>query len=652
MPLPGSPMAPKTFDGDENEISDFLEHFLLCASSAQLPQEDHVAWFFKYLSREQKDIFRVFKGYKAKNWMEFEQTIKTEFRKAFEEKSYTRNTLIKFTEKAAQTVIKTEQQLREYHRKFQAIAQVLLDEELIHDDDSAACFWYGLHEQTRQQLLTDLRIKYPTHARKRPYPIANVLEVGENVFAEDDFIRNLPMDIKQANQNVEESRDNVATRIVQITPGQHADQVSDNIQGLMDRLQHLKVHEPEYAVMFNKIQSTNSSLAAVLRRPEMDRTCKFCNDKSHILRFCPTLQEYSRAGKILFKDGFWRFPNDQRIPGHPEGIKASVDEFYKDQTNTHTAPATNYFYTAEGILTTSEVDGASGEVSEVVNAFTAKTAPTGTSANARKTPQYQYHSKIEDPAAVERVYNKILDGQVILARDVLAVAPEVRKRMVEELKVTREPAPPSPTITQTTAITSTAITSANTVTIAPHMAPVRVLDVYVQGQHRVAGIYDPGAELVCISSQMVEELGLAYCKDTNIMMRDANGGTKKTYGIIEMLELTIAGVSLFVQAFIIDNPPYNLLLGRPFQIAGKIDTTDVGEVLLMKDPKNENRTIRIPTRPHGGPLSNNRLIIVEPADQLIHEEQPADIPCLATSNLLLASHLMNISAVFKYKPVL
>lgn len=95
-------------------------------------------------------------------------------------------------------------------------------------------------------------------------------------------------------------------------------------------------------------------------------------------------------------------------------------------------------------------------------------------------------------------------------------------------------------------------------------------------------------------------------------------------GIIENLELTVAGVSLFVQAFIINNAPYKLLLGRPFQAVGQIDTADVGETLVMKDPQTK-KTIRIPTRPYRGS------------------------PEIAPVNLLLASQLMSQSAL-KYKP--
>lgn len=63
------------------------------------------------------------------------------------------------------------------------------------------------------------------------------------------------------------------------------------------------------------------------------------------MRMCPTVREYERAGKIVHRDGFWRLANGDRIPGHPNGLKASVDELYTPTTAT-IAPA-NYFMTPD-----------------------------------------------------------------------------------------------------------------------------------------------------------------------------------------------------------------------------------------------------------------------------------------------------------------
>ncbi|KIJ51960.1 hypothetical protein M422DRAFT_99575, partial [Sphaerobolus stellatus SS14] len=99
-----------------------------------------------------------------------------------------------------------------------------------------------------------------------------------------------------------------------------------------------------------------------------------------------------------------------------------------------------------------------------------------------------------------------------------------------------------------------------------HTAAIMELDIKIQGKYSEVGIYDSGAELVCISETAAKEMGLPFSCDLQLNMRDANGGEKTTFGIIENLELVIGGISVYVHAWIIRNAPYRLLLGRPFQI--------------------------------------------------------------------------------------
>lgn len=71
--------------------------------------------------------------------------------------------------------------------------------------------------------------------------------------------------------------------------------------------------------------------------------------------------------------------------------------------------------------------------------------------------------------------------------------------------------------------------------------------------------------------------------DRQLSMRDANGGIKATCGIIEILEVKIDNVSVLLQAWIIQDVSYRLLMGKPFQ-KRLIDTEQAGEVLVVRDP--------------------------------------------------------------------
>ncbi|GJJ15484.1 hypothetical protein Clacol_009762 [Clathrus columnatus] len=195
MPFPGSNSAPRTFTGNEDEIVDFLENFEYCAAVSQIQDSDKVTSLIRYLSKEQKDIFRVFDGFDEKNWTTFLESIKEEFKEAFKMKVHTRNSLLTLAREASATPISTASNLRKYNRHFQAIAKSLVKTKVITGVDKDTYFWFGLHEQTRAILKLELRLKYPCHPLDRPYPSAAVLGVGIQVFADDAFDRNPPADL-------------------------------------------------------------------------------------------------------------------------------------------------------------------------------------------------------------------------------------------------------------------------------------------------------------------------------------------------------------------------------------------------------------------------------------------------------------------------
>ncbi|GJJ10255.1 hypothetical protein Clacol_004481 [Clathrus columnatus] len=535
MPLPGSPQAPKTFAGNEKEIMDFVEHFELCANESQLPESERVSWLLQYLTKEWKDIFKTFDGCDEKDWTTFITTIKAEFAEAFKLKVSNRSSLLTFVKIAAKSPIQTASEFRDYNRKFQAIAKDLIKKNALTTEDKDTYFWFGLHETTRTLIKSELRIIHPSNPTDKPYPSANILSVG--------------------------------------------------------------------------LQSHN-------RCPKERQQQEWCTFQQ------PFANEYKSLGKAsevtdTVGRQWWRLGNGEHIPRHPQGLKAGIDQYYNSQqkTDSLTSQSQSFMITVNPTPPTVAIASFIEEIidSPTMETLAAKafTKPQSSTSSVpaklaqtipflqtdKKQPQFQYQSKLEDPAIAQSVFEKILNNPIMLpTRELIAVSPDLQKLFVDGCKVNKITIPvftPEPKTTMTA--------SANAVTtqaIAPHMAPIREVDVYVQGRHREVGIFDPGAELVCISAQAAKDLGLPFSMTQQLSMKDANGGSKETYSIIKNLELKISGISLFVQAWIIENPPYWILLGQPFQIAGRIDTEDVGEVLIMRDPENDHNVIKIPTRVH------------------------------------------------------
>ncbi|KIJ22800.1 hypothetical protein M422DRAFT_100377, partial [Sphaerobolus stellatus SS14] len=195
MPAPGSSRAPKTFDGNEEDIAEFLEQFENCAEDCQLPDSDKVRFLCRYLGRQQKDIFRAFEGYDTCDWGVFLTAIKEEFEGAFTEKKYTRQSIIQFVRTRSITQITSDVELRTYHREFQAIARYLVKENIISEDERSQYFWFGLHALTRQAIEQRLAVTHPLHDRTKPYNHADVLIAGKYIFNIHAFYNNPPVGV-------------------------------------------------------------------------------------------------------------------------------------------------------------------------------------------------------------------------------------------------------------------------------------------------------------------------------------------------------------------------------------------------------------------------------------------------------------------------
>ena len=210
--------------------------------------------------------------------------------------------------------------------------------------------------------------------------------------------------------------------------------------------------------------------------------------------------------------------------------------------------------------------------------------------------QFQYNTKVEDPDVVLCLYNRAMATSVsVTPGELLAVSPDLQKLFVESCKVNRI------TVYSVTEDTvSWPLEAASLVAqVAPlYTAPIMELDVMLVGKHPKVGLYDTGAELVCISTLAAKELKLPFNPDRRLCMRDANGGTKTTFGVVENLDVQINGISVLVHAWIIENAPYWLLLGRPFQLAAHADTEEAGDILVIIDPAHPGHRLRIPMRPH------------------------------------------------------
>ncbi|THU79979.1 hypothetical protein K435DRAFT_696654 [Dendrothele bispora CBS 962.96] len=77
-------------------------------------------------------------------------------------------------------------------------------------------------------------------------------------------------------------------------------------------------------------------------------------------------------------------------------------------------------------------------------------------------------------------------------------------------------------------------------------------------------VLDSGSQIVSMSSSVASSLNLHWDPTRVIHMQSANGQLQPTKGLIRNIPFEFGGLTIYLQCHVIEKPPYQVLLGRPF----------------------------------------------------------------------------------------
>jgi hypothetical protein len=114
-------------------------------------------------------------------------------------------------------------------------------------------------------------------------------------------------------------------------------------------------------------------------------------------------------------------------------------------------------------------------------------------------------------------------------------------------------------------------------------------------------LLDDGSMIVSMAKEAAVELGLTWDPSVRINMESASNHVEKTLGLAKNVRLAVGGLNLYLQVHILENPPYRVLLGRPF---GTLTSSTVctkpdgSSEITLTDP-NTKRVAIVPTYERG-----------------------------------------------------
>lgn len=137
--------------------------------------------------------------------------------------------------------------------------------------------------------------------------------------------------------------------------------------------------------------------------------------------------------------------------------------------------------------------------------------------------------------------------------------------------------------------------------IAPENADLRTLWPIINRGSRKESLLDGGSQIASISWKAALELGLSYDPNFTITMESANKGRTKTLGLARNVPFEFDGISYYLQLHVLQDPAYDVLLGRPFEVVSQVSlqTSTGGDVSATIVEPGTGRKLTFPTYKRG-----------------------------------------------------
>jgi len=145
------------------------------------------------------------------------------------------------------------------------------------------------------------------------------------------------------------------------------------------------------------------------------------------------------------------------------------------------------------------------------------------------------------------------------------------------------------------------ISSLGTLKVGKMTEPLRSIYTRINGLGQEECLLDGGSMIVSMSKKVAVQLGLVWDPTIRIDMESASNHVDRTLGVARNVAFEVGGLKLFLQVHILENLPYRVLLGKPFETLGAmtIQTYEDGSAeVVIKDP-NTKRIAVVPTYRRG-----------------------------------------------------
>lgn len=133
------------------------------------------------------------------------------------------------------------------------------------------------------------------------------------------------------------------------------------------------------------------------------------------------------------------------------------------------------------------------------------------------------------------------------------------------------------------------------------MATLRVIPTLVNDLREEEALLDSGSQIVSMSRTVAIDCKITWDPDITINMQSANGQISRTCGLAKNVPFSFGEITVYLQVHVVENPPYQILLGRPFDVLTEsrvVNAAEGPQMIVITDPNTKHR-ITLPTYPKG-----------------------------------------------------
>jgi len=133
------------------------------------------------------------------------------------------------------------------------------------------------------------------------------------------------------------------------------------------------------------------------------------------------------------------------------------------------------------------------------------------------------------------------------------------------------------------------------------MAHLRVVPAIVNGISKEEVLLDSSSQIVLMTKRVAAANKVAWDPNLSIQMQSANGLLSRTCGLARNVPFTLEGVMVLLQVYIMEEAPYTVLMGRPFDSITEsriINNREGNQIVCITCP-NTRTMVTIPTYKRG-----------------------------------------------------